>query len=110
MFVGCNSTGASTTNMEIQEALEASLQNKNLGCQRIIVLTVSKNFERICNKKKIPHWREQALLTDLQFLRQQEMTFCFIAIPKPILNDVVDITSLATKMPIHHCRVQPTIL
>ena len=95
--------------MEIQEALEASLQNKNLGCQHIIVLTVRKNLERICNKKKIPHW-EQALLTDLQFLRQQEMTFCFIAIPKPILNDVVDIASLATKMPIHHCRVQPTIL
>ena len=102
MFVGYSSTGASTTNMAIQEALEAGLQDKNLGCQHIILLTGSK--------KKIPHWIEQALLTDLQFLRQQERTFCFIAVPKPILNDVVDIASLATKMPIHHCRVQPTIL
>ena len=68
MFVGCNGTGASTTNMAIQEALEAGLQDKNLGCQHIIVLTGSKNLERICNKKKSPHWREPALLTDLQFL------------------------------------------
>ena len=68
MFVGCNSTGASATNMAIQEAVEASLQDKNLGCRHIIVLTGSKNLERICNKKKSPHWREPALLTDLQFL------------------------------------------
>ena len=54
--------------MAIQEALEASLQDKNLGCRHIIVLTGSKNLERICNKKKSPHWREPALLTDLQFL------------------------------------------
>ena len=68
MLVGCNSTGASTTNMAIQEALEASLQDKNLGRRHIIVITGSKNLERICNKKKSPHWREPALLTDLQFL------------------------------------------
>ena len=59
MFVGCNSTGASTTNMAIQEALEASLQDKNLGCRHIMYSLAARTWNGSATRRKVPTGESQ---------------------------------------------------
>ena len=59
MFLGCNSTGASTTNMAIQEALEASLQDKNLGCRQIMHSLAARTWNGSATRRKVPTGESQ---------------------------------------------------
>ena len=94
--------------MAMPEALvEALLEAKNLCLLHIIVLTDSRCLEQVCNNGRKPHWKEQTMLTVLHHFSQQGMKFSMLLVPKVILSNVLEMASLATKMPIHQHWVHP---
>lgn len=81
-----------------KEAVEgALLQAEEQGFRHIIVLTRCKYVEQVCNNKRKPFWQDLAILTDLKALQQQGMKFSIMLVPRVILSDVDDMSSLATK-------------
>lgn len=81
-----------------KEAVEgALLQAKEQGFRHIIVLTRCKYVEQVCNNKRKPFWQDLAILTDQKALQQQGMKFSIMLVPRVILSDVDDMSSLATK-------------
>ena len=71
LFIGGVSKGRKKPYLVLLDAVgEAIFKAKELGFNKIIILSNSKRFEQICNGVKKPTWQELTLIKDLNHLHQ----------------------------------------
>ena len=82
------------------------------GFQRILILiSNSKSLIQVMNKeKKIPDWQEKTMMADISFLQQNGLTSKLYLVPKVVIDQVWSVAYMATRLPIHQCWHDPTIL
>ena len=109
LFIGGVSKGRKKPYLVLLYAMgEAIFKAKELGFNKIIILSNSKRFEQICNGVKNPTWQELTLIKDLNHLHQQGLiTLCF-CVPRLVLSRVLDLSYITTCFPVHLCRLNPT--
>uniref|UniRef100_A0A7N2RCR5 Uncharacterized protein n=1 Tax=Quercus lobata TaxID=97700 RepID=A0A7N2RCR5_QUELO len=79
IFSGGSSCGKKNHYLAIQDDVsEAVFKDKELGFNRILILSNSKGLDQICNHSRKPAWLKQTLYSDLQQLNLQAKprTFC----------------------------------
>ena len=113
MFCGVISSTARSAYGATQEAMvEAALKAKPHGFQRILILISNrKSLIQVMNKeKKIPDWQEKTMMADISFLQQNGLTSKLYLVPKVVIDQVWSVAYMATRLPIHQCWHDPTIL
>lgn len=48
------------------------------------------------------------MMSDLNNLQQQGMVMHSIFVPKSVVLPVIELATLTTNFPVHHCRLYPT--
>uniref|UniRef100_A0A7N2MUP9 Uncharacterized protein n=1 Tax=Quercus lobata TaxID=97700 RepID=A0A7N2MUP9_QUELO len=72
IFSGGSSCGKKNHYLAIQDAVsEAVFKAKELGFNRILILSNIKGLDQICNQSRKPAWLKQTLYSDLQQLNLQ---------------------------------------
>nr|POE76510.1 putative ribonuclease h protein [Quercus suber] len=67
IFSGGNSCGRKQQYLALQDAVnEAVFKAKELGFNRILILSTSTKLDKLCNHYRKPNWLEKTLYTDLQ--------------------------------------------
>ena len=67
IFSGGNSCGRNQQYLALQDAVsEAVFKAKELGFNRILILSTSTKLDKLCNHYRKPNWLEKTLYTDLQ--------------------------------------------
>lgn len=111
LFTGGVRKGRKTPYLVLQDAMgEAIFKAKELGFNKVIILSNSKRLGQICNGSKKPTWQEHTLVTDLNQLQQQGLSTLFFCFPRLVLSRVVDLAYITTCFPVHLCTLNPTAL
>ena len=108
LFTGGASSGRQTQCLAVQEALaEVLIKAKDTGIKRIIILSNDRRLTQICNYTRKPSWQEQTFTLDLLQLQQQGLITHVLFVPKIVISNVL---KLATRFPIHFCKLNPNPL
>ena len=110
LFTGGVSKGRKPPYLVLQEAVgEAIIKAKELGFNKLIILSNSRRLEHICNGSKSPMWQEHTFITDLNQLQQglNALSFC---VPRLVLSRAIDLADITTYFPVHLCRLNPILL
>lgn len=110
LFTGGVSKGRKPPYLVLQEAVgEAIIKAKELGFNKLIILSNSRRLEQICNGSKSPMWQEHTFITDLNQLQQglNALSFC---VPRLVLSRAIDLADITTYFPVHLCRLNPILL
>ena len=104
MFCGVISSTARSAYGATQEAMvEADLA--------VLLISNRKSLIQVMNKeKKIPDWQEKTMMADISFLQQNGLTSKLYLVPKVVIDQVWSVAYMATRLPIHQCWHDPTIL
>ena len=110
IFSGGSSCGKKNHYLAIQGAVsEAVFKAKELGFNRILILSNSKGLDQICNHSRKPAWLKQTLYSDLQQLNLQVLFVSHLLVPSLVTSHVLDLAYITTFFPVHHCRLNPEL-
>ena len=86
---------------------EAVFKAKELGFNRIIILSNSRGLDQVCNQTRKPTWLEQTLFSDLHHLHLQGLIINHLFVPTVVISHVLDWAYIITSFPVHHFRLNP---
>ena len=105
LFSRGSSCGKKIHYLAIQDAVsEAVFKAKELGFNRIIILSNSKGLDQVCNQTRKPTWLEQTLFSDLHHLHLQGLIVNHLFV---VISHVLDWAYITTSFPVHHFRLNP---
>ena len=108
LFSRGSSCGKKNHYLAIQDAVsEAVFKAKELGFNRIIILSNSKGLDQVCNQTRKPTWLEQTLFSDLHHLHLQGLIVNHLFVPTVVISHILDWAYITTSFPIHHFRLNP---
>lgn len=84
---------------------EVVFKDKELGFNRILILSNSKGLDQICNHSRKLAWLEQTLYSDLQQLNLQGLFVNHLLVPSLVTSYVMDLAYITASFPVHHCRL-----
>ena len=90
--------------------VEAAVKARSLGFNQILFLSDSRRSVQVTNKERAPSWQERTLMVDWTQLNQNGLSYHSVFAPKIVLCDVSNLANLATRKPIHCCKVNLTFL
>ena len=93
-----------------KKMVEAALKAKHHGFQRILILSSSRSLIQVMNKEKNPRLQEKTMMADISFFQQNGLTSKLFLVPKVVIDQVWSVAYMATRLPIHQCWHNPTIL
>ena len=105
---GGSSCGKKKHYLALQEAVsEGVFKAKELGFNRVLILSTSKGFDQFCNHTRKPDWMEKTLCSDLQQLKFQGLLVNHLLVPRIVISHVLKLAYITTACPVHHCRLNP---
>ena len=106
IFSSGNSCGRKQQYLALQDAVsEAVFKAKELGFNRILILSTSMKLDKLCNHYRKPGWLEKSLYNDLQQLSQQNVPVNHLLVPTMVNSHVLDLAYITTSFPVHPCRI-----
>ena len=84
---------------------EAVFKAKELGINRILILSTSTKLDKLCNHYRKLDWLEKTLYIDLQHLSQEDVLVNHLLVPTVVNSHVLDLAYITTSFPVHHCRM-----
>ena len=77
------------------------MKAKDMGYQRLHVISNDKYLVQICNYVKKAGWMDKTVLSDFSNLHQQGLITKILFVPRIVINFVLDLADKTTRYPVH---------
>ena len=85
-------------------------EGQGFGLQQFVFLSDSKRVIQVTNRKWTPTWQERSLLANWSHLAHNDTSYHSLYVPRPVISHVSNLAKMATRMPMHCCMVNQTLL